>query len=118
MKKVVAIILGLVFLASMTCCSAEEEPFYPGTYHVGKDFRAGGYNIHVKKTVNHSPSVWIEIFENEDKFLKDDHILMQNFSTEGYHLSVQDGMVFAIEVLFGGTLTIVNETPSWMIIND
>lgn len=118
MKKVVAIILGLVFLASMTCCFAEEEPFYPGTYHVGKDFRAGGYNIHLKKTGSSVPKVYVHIYKDEESFQKNDSLVLQSFRTEGYHLSVSDGMVFELELLYDGALTIVNETPSWMIIND
>lgn len=118
MKKLVATVLGLVLLVSLVGCLAEEEPFYPGTYHVGKDFRAGGYNIHLKKTGKTSPKVYIEIYKDEESFLKGDSIVYQHFTTEGYHLSVTDGMVFELQMLYDGLLTIVNEMPSWMIVND
>lgn len=118
MKKIVAVVLGLVLLLSMASCFAEEEPFYPGTYHVGKDFRAGGYNIHVKKTGSSQPVVYIQIYQDEEAFKNGKSIVYQSFRSEGYHLSVSDGMVFELQLYRNGSLMIVNETPSWMIVND
>lgn len=117
MKKVVAIIMVLMIFVSALCCFAEEEPFYPGTFHVGKDFKAGGYNIHLTKVGKKNPKVYIKIYENEEAFSKGNTIVIQHFATEGYHLAVSDGMVFEIQMLYDGVLTIVNETPSWMIAN-
>lgn len=117
MKKIVAIVLSLVFLASFASCFAEEEPFYAGTYYVGRDFRPGNYNIRVNKTSKDEPSCFIDIFTDEASFSKNDAMTIDAFSEEGYHLSVKDGMVFHI-VVFNCTLSIVNETPSWMIANN
>lgn len=116
MKKIVAIILGLVFLASMTCSFAEEEPFYAGVYRVGKDFKPGNYNIRVTKTGRDTPEVFIDIYENDLKYANKTPLTMHDFSEEGYHLYVTEGMVFELEV-FDCVLSIVNETPSWMIQN-
>lgn len=117
MKKIVVVVLGLVLLLSMVRCFAEEEPFYAGTYYVGRDFRPGNYNIRAKKASRYEPDCYIKIFKDEASFLENEPIIFDSFSEEGYHLSVTDGMVFRMEV-FDGILSIVNETPSWMIVND
>lgn len=117
MKKIVAIMLGLVLMLSMVVCFAEEESFYSGTYHVGKDFRAGSYNIHVKKTTDDQPWAFINIYKDELTYSKEEPMIVNNFSEEGYHLYVTDGMVFNL-VVFDCTLSIVNEKPSWMISNN
>lgn len=117
MKRIIAIVLSLVFLGSLISCFAEEESFYAGTYYVGRDFRPGNYNIRVKKTSKDEPSCFIEIFKDETSFSENDYITFDAFGQEGYHLSVKKGMVFHL-VVFNCTLAIVNETPSWMIANN
>ena len=117
MKKIFTVLLVLIIAMVSVYCFAEEESFYAGTYYVGRDFRPGNYNIRVKKTSDADPSAFIEIFKDAASFPNGESIAFDSFSYEGYHLSVTEGMVFHIMV-FDCTLTIVNETPSWMITNN
>ena len=117
MKKILAIITFLV-IASLTICFAEEEPFYAGLYRVGVDFKPGSYNIHLKAASSNAsriPKAYIKIYDSEEALKKNDHYVSDQFKLEGYHLSAVEGMIFDIEVLYNGELSIVNESLSWMM---
>lgn len=117
MKKVVCAALVTILLVMSLVCCAEEESFYPGVYRVGKDFKPGNYNIRVTKTGKFTPEAFIDIYENEEAYAKKKTLTSHDFSEEGYHLYVTEGMVFEIEV-FDCNLSIINEKPSWMITDD
>ena len=126
MKKTHVALLGLfIFVIYLIAplAIAEEEPFYPGVYYVGKDFKAGSYIIHLTPTeMSDHPIGWLHIYDNEEQFKSGDdkYKYSLNFSVEGCHLVVSDGMVFELKLIvgFGGKLTISHETPSWMIENN
>lgn len=115
MKRIITlIVLVFILLSSLLHCYAEEVPFYPGVYHVGVDFKAGDYNLRFKNTHTYFDSmVGVEIYKTEEDFQNSNYFAFGSFSSSGYHLHVEDGMVFCVVILGDGILAIAPVESSW-----
>ena len=89
-----------------------DVPFYPGMYVVGKDIRAGSYDI-VLSGCGYGDSIAFYA-SNEDR---ENYNIMKfdsfDENQEGYHLTVEDGMVFDITFMNGGTMRLKSSKSPW-----
>ncbi len=111
MKKIVCFIIPICLLLSSLICLAEEA-FYPGIYYVGRDLKAGDYSL----SLYGDDDVWVsvDIYASESDYKEREiPIVFTEFRKEGFHLSVNDGMVVVLDVIGNGKLSIITKKPSW-----
>lgn len=92
-----------------------ETDFYAGVYVVGKDIRAGTYDI-LFDEVDKWGCVFINIYETEEAYESRDRKLHEiiNELTKGYRVELNEGMVFVIDLNGSAVMRIRNEKPAWM----
>lgn len=88
-----------------------DVPFYPGMYVAGKDIKAGAYDIAISSEYGGTASV----YASEDDFSKDNGLTYDYIGEgqEGYHLSLNDGMVLVIDFIDGGSMRLRSSKSPW-----
>jgi len=93
MKKILCVLLCLLFAFGPTTCLAEKKQIFKGYYIVGEDIEPGSYIITVEKNENEEKRVDFFIYPNKEDMLAfaDTDFRITIWQGESGHMRLEEG---------------------------